>query len=159
MVFIQEGTFIEDLADLLVVKMSKPDTHVDAGELFTYTIFVENLGPSYARNVSIRDEILSSGAFTVMEVLGDPNREDACFVAPAGGIPEGPGETIECDLWDPLEPKDIFGRGRWVIQVVLSANETQDVNNLVNVFSRDLEGPGMPTADPDLSNNLAEDFI
>ncbi len=160
--FAAEGTFIEDLADLLVVKMSKPDTHVEAGELFTYTIFVENLGPSYARNVSIRDEILSSGAFTVMEVLGDPNRADACYVAPDGGIPEGPGETIECDLADPLEPKDIAGRGRWVVQVVLSANETQDVNNLVNVFSRDPdgpEGPGMPTADPDLSNNMAEDFI
>jgi uncharacterized repeat protein (TIGR01451 family) len=160
--FAAEGTFIEDLADLLVVKMSKPDTHVEAGKLFTYTIFVENLGPSYARNVSIRDEIVSSGAFTVMELLGDPNREDACYVAPDGGIPEGPGETIECDLADPLEPKDIGGQGRWVIQVVLSANETQDVNNLVNVFSRDPdgpEGPGMPTADPDLSNNLAEDFI
>ena len=53
--------FVEDSADLTVVKMSKPDTHVRAGELFTYTIFVENLGPSVARFVGMRDNILSSG--------------------------------------------------------------------------------------------------
>jgi uncharacterized repeat protein (TIGR01451 family) len=160
--FAAEGTFIEDLADLAVIKMSKPDIEVEAGELFTYTIFVENLGPSYARNVSIRDEILSSGAFTLVQTLDDPNRDDACYIAPDGGIPEGPGETIECDLFDPLEPKDIYGEGRWVIQVVVTADETQDVNNVVNVFSSDPDGPdgpGMPTADPDLSNNTAEDFI
>ncbi len=157
--FAAEGTFIEDLADLLVVKMSKPDTHVEAGELFTYTIFVENLGPSYARNVSIRDEILSSGTFTVVETILDPIRDDAGpYYEPS---PQG-GLTIEFDLLEPLEPKDIWNAGRWVIQLVLRAEETQDVNNLVNVFSGDPdgpEGPGMPTADPDLSNNLAQDFI
>jgi uncharacterized repeat protein (TIGR01451 family) len=156
--FAAEGTFIEDLADLAVVKMSKPDIEVEAGEEFVYTIFVENLGPSYARNVSIRDEILSSGAFTIVDVILDPDRDDVGpFFEPS---PLG-GQTIEFDLLEPLEPKGIYNQGRWVIQVVVVADETQDVNNLVNVFSRDIRpgGPAIPTADPDLSNNTAEDFI
>jgi len=161
---VEFSIFVEDSADLSVVKMSKPDIEVGAGELFTYTIFVENLGPSYARNVSIRDEILSSGAFTLVGgVRDDPNRDsDACWVAPGGGIPEGPGETIECNLNEPLEPKDIYGEGRWIIQVVVQANQAQDVNNLVNVFSGDVDPtglPSIPTPDPDLLNNTAQDFI
>ena len=144
-------TILHDSADLRVVKMSKPGTQVQAGEFFTYTVFVENLGPSYARYVSIRDEILSSGDFTVESVILDPNRNHSGpFYEPS---PEG-GVTMEINLVDPLEPQDIFGRGRWIIQIVVRANETQDVNNLVNVFTR---AGGTP--DPDLSNNEAIDFI
>lgn len=155
--FAAEGTFIEDLADLAVVKMSKPDTQVRAGEPFEYTIFVENLGPSFARNVAIRDEI-------VLEPYGDATITDVDSDLPAtcSWGPEPWGWTLECYLTDPLSVKDIDTAGRWVIQVTMEGNETQDVNNVVNVFSSDPDGPqgpGMPTADPDLSNNTAEDFI
>jgi uncharacterized repeat protein (TIGR01451 family) len=155
--FAAEGTFIEDLADLAVVKMSKPDTQVRAGEPFEYTIFVENLGPSYARNVAIRDEI-------VLEPTGGAWIEDVTSELPADclGWAEPWGLTIECYLYDPLPVKDVDNEGRWAIQVTMAATETQDVNNVVNVFSSDPDGPqgpGMPTADPDLSNNTAEDFI
>jgi uncharacterized repeat protein (TIGR01451 family) len=142
-------TFVEDEADLTVIKMSKPDTQVRAGEPFVYTIFVENLGPSFARNVAIRDEI-------VLEPLGD-----ASIVSVVSDLPaacdrwaEPWGWTIECYLTDTLSVKDIETAGRWVIQVTMEGNETQDVNNVVNVFT---EEGGTP--DPDLSNNTAEDFI
>ncbi len=145
------ATFVQDLADLSVVKMSKPDTVVQAGELFTYTIFVENWGPSSARDVSIRDEILASEYFTVVETILDPLRDDSGpYFTPS---PEG-GLTMEFDLHEPLEPIGIENGGRWVIQIVVMSYETQDINNLVHVFTY---YGGTP--DPDISNNTAIDFI
>ncbi|MFQ5343513.1 MAG: hypothetical protein ACE5F6_18395, partial [Anaerolineae bacterium] len=78
-------TLLQDSADLRVVKMSKPDTSVRAGDLFTYTIFVDNLGPSHARNVVLTDTILSSGAFTLVSVDDDPNRTDSCTTSAISG--------------------------------------------------------------------------
>jgi uncharacterized repeat protein (TIGR01451 family)/CSLREA domain-containing protein len=148
---VTQSTFVEELADLTVLKWSKPDEVVQAGEVFTYTIFVENLGPSFARNISIRDETLSSGSFQVVGVILDPNRSDG---GPYYEYPPQGGVTMEFDLNEALEPKGIENEGRWVIQIVLQADETQDVNNLVQVFTHD---GGTP--DPDLSNNQDEDSI
>jgi uncharacterized repeat protein (TIGR01451 family) len=144
-------TFVTDEADLQVVKVSKPDDQVDAGLPFTYTIFVENLGPAPATEVSIRDEMLSSGSFDIVDVILDPSRDDEGPVelpSPEGGV------TMEFHLLEPLEPKGPDNQGRWVIQMVLQAAETQDVNNMVQVFTR--EGGSF---DPDLSNNQDEDRI
>ncbi|MCP4643759.1 MAG: DUF11 domain-containing protein [bacterium] len=146
-----EATFVEEQADLIITKVSAPVTHVQAGEEFTYTVYVENLGPSYARRVSFRDEILSSGAYTLVSTTLDPNRdEQGPFVqaTPAGGT------TLEVDLIEPLEPVDIFNGGRWVVQITVRANETQDINNLVQVFPRT---GGTP--DPYLLNNACQNFI
>jgi uncharacterized repeat protein (TIGR01451 family) len=144
-------TEVTNEADLKVVKVSKPDINVDAGQPFTYTLFVENLGPAPAHQVSIRDEILSSGSFYTREIILDPNRaNDGPFYTES---PEG-GLTMEFHLEEPLEPKGADNQGRWVIQIVLQADETQDVNNLVQVFTR--EGGSF---DPDLSNNQDEDSI
>lgn len=165
--------FVEDLADLSVIKMSKPDTHVRAGELFTYTIYVENHGPSVARYLGVRDELLSSGVFQVVDLRTD--RDDY------GGLTEcqleswepGISNTLMCMIWF-LEPTGLmpiedgeqlpFDTGRWTIQVVLQANETQDVNDVAQVFPLDGSDEFMGefpvgTKDPDWSNNTAEDFI
>ena len=150
---VAEGTFIEDSADLSVVNVSKPDTHVYAGQPFTYTIIVENLGPSYARNVAITDTVLASGNFTITTVINDPNRAgDSCnLTTPASGTPAG--VTFGCLLNEPLEPLSV-GPGQWKIQVELVADETQDIDDLVSVTTIN-DG----TPDPDLSNNQAENFI
>jgi len=150
---VAEGTFIEDSADLSVVKVSKPDTHVYAGQPFTYTIIVENLGPSYARNVAITDTVLASGNFTITTVINDPNRAgDLCnLTTPASGTPAG--VTFGCLLNEPLAPLSV-GPGQWKIQVELVADETQDIDDLVSVTTIN-DG----TPDPDLSNNQAEDLI
>jgi uncharacterized repeat protein (TIGR01451 family) len=164
--------FVQDSADLSVIKMSKPDTHVRAGQLFTYTIYVENLGPSVARFVGMRDELLSSGDFQIVGYSTD--RDDygmvECFLQ---STDPGISNTLLCMNWF-LEPKGLvpvdmreelpFDTGRWTIHVVLRANETQDVNDVAQVFPLDQSEPFdgevyIGTLDPDWSNNSAEDFI
>jgi uncharacterized repeat protein (TIGR01451 family) len=159
-------TFVEDEADLTVIKMSKPDFHVLAGQPFTYTIIVENLGPSFARGVALIDNIVSSGAFTM---VGEPwmNRPGDCW---SGLYPGYDGEVLFCGLGvegpEPLEPKGYFyddgllGGGQWIIQLTVVASDTQDVNNVVNVFTADIPELGfIGTDDPNPLNNSAEDFI
>ena len=148
-------TILQDSADLRVVKTSTPDTSVQAGEIFTYTIFVDNLGPSHARNVVLTDTILSSGAFTLLNVTDDPDRaSDSCTIN---------GTIITCALGQSLEPQgDPPRNGRWVIEIWVQADEAQDVNNEVIVFSTDPDGSSGPqtaTPDPDTSNNRVTDFI
>jgi len=154
-------TVLQDSADLRVTKVSKPDTSVRAGELFTYTIYVDNLGPSFARAITLTDDILSVGAFTVTQIITDPNRINTCTPMAPPPVGGGPGPTlIECELGEPLEPYGYPGSGRWTIQIVLTSDITQDVNNRVRVVSADDPVTGLPgTPDPDTSNNVAEDFI
>ena len=144
-------TLVTDRADLSVVKTSSPETTVRAGERFTYTIFVENHGPSAARQVALRDDILSDGAFTLVDVLLDPNRPDSgpsYLPAPPGGV------SMEFTLDEPLEPQTTGGDGRWAIQIVVQANEAQQVSNSVQAFTRT---GGTP--DPNPLNNQTADFI
>ncbi len=137
------ATIVEDLADLKVIKFSKPEGTVLAGQVVTYTIIVENLGPSTARNVGIRDEILSSGSFTMTSITPDPNLANSCSASAILG-----GSRVECLLLEPLKLK---GLGiTWTIHITVRADEPQDINDVVNVFTRD------GTPDPDPSNNQAE---
>jgi len=140
---VTQSTFVEELADLAVLKMSKPDDQVEAGETFVYTIFVDNLGPSHARNVTLHDEMVSSDEFSIVQVLDDPDRSDSCSID---------GNAVDCQLEDPLEPAGYEDMsGRWIIQIEVQGDETQDVNNVVDVIS--------DTPDPDTSNNQAQDSI
>jgi uncharacterized repeat protein (TIGR01451 family) len=146
-------SFIQDQADLQVAKVSTPETSVPAGETFTYTIFVDNYGPSYARNVALRDNILAANDVTVLAINDDPNRADSCSLA---------GDEIQCTLSDPLEPVGVSPlNGRWTVTIVLRSNEPQEISNSVQVFSADPDGGGPQTGtpDPDPTNNQATDFI
>lgn len=145
------NSLVKETADLNVVKIVKPDTTVLAGQTINCTIIVENLGSHYALNVSIRDEILSSGIFELVDCILDSDLiDEGPFYPPS---PPG-GMTLEFNLNEPLAPKNITNKGRWVIQILLRANETQDINDVVNVFTRDLNG--FISVDPDLSNNEAQ---
>src|SRR5205823_10714305 len=59
-----ESTFVQELAALTVTKICKPDGPLDAGQTGTCTVFVDNLGPSSARDVTVRDAYLANGSFT-----------------------------------------------------------------------------------------------
>lgn len=146
---------IQDLADLRVKKLVKPDTTVRAGETFTYTIYVENLGPGVAQGstgqntgVSLHDEMLSDGAYTIVQTILDPNRADQ---GPFYNASPSDGTSVEFDLLQDLEVLDVLNGGRWVIQIVARANQNIDVNNCVTVLGRGAAS----TPDPDLSNNTA----
>jgi uncharacterized repeat protein (TIGR01451 family) len=150
------GTVVRDLADLGVTKLSQPDTTIQAGETFTYTLVVDNLGPSYARNVTLQDDILATDGFILLDVVEDPSRgADACTVVG--------GTLVECELNEPLEPQGVApGNGRWTVEIVVQADEAQAVSNLASVRSADPDGPSGPdtaTADPNTANNEDSGFV
>jgi uncharacterized repeat protein (TIGR01451 family) len=128
------STIVEDEADLKVTKLCKPDRPVNAGEVATCTIFVDNLGPSDARNVTLTDSHVSAGTFTITGANASPG--GACPVA--GGV-------LTCNLG--TEPAG----GRTTIAVTLTADEGQDINDCAGVASA--------TPDPNTSNNQACDDV
>jgi uncharacterized repeat protein (TIGR01451 family) len=133
-------TFIEGLADLRITKFGKPDDVVRAGSPLTYTVVVDNFGPSYAHEVTILDQLVASGGFELVDLQSD--RQAVCD-------PPGPYASlgITCVLSDTLEPAGAGNVGRWIVTAVIIANEPGSINNLARVSSTDL--------DPDLSNNSA----
>jgi uncharacterized repeat protein (TIGR01451 family) len=128
------STIVEDLADLRVTKECKPDEPMAAGQVATCTIFVDNLGPSDARNVVLTDTHVSNGTFTITGANADPG--GACLIA--GGV-------VTCDLG--TEPAG----GRTTIVVTLTATEPQDINDCASVSS--------DTPDPNTANNQSCDGV
>ncbi len=144
-------TRIQDFADLMVRKLGRPDTIVVAGELMTYTIQVDNLGPAIARNTVMTDTLDPEVTFV------------SATIAPTTVSPPDP-LTGEVDLvWelgtitvpDPFDPNDPQIPGRVEIQVVVLVN--RDINfpfdhivNYVEVRST--------AQDPNPINNITERF-
>jgi uncharacterized repeat protein (TIGR01451 family) len=123
-------------ADLKLQKFVKPDGVIQAGEPFTFTIFVDNLGVSAANNVVMNDTMFSSGAFDLLEVSDD---RSACAIAPGSGDAGSP-IAFSCQL------TSLERYGRWTITAKVIANEEADVNNEARVTADDPQ-------DPDMSNN------
>jgi uncharacterized repeat protein (TIGR01451 family) len=134
---------IRGRADLKVQKFGKPEGEVRAGDKLTYTVIVDNLGTGYAHDVTLDDLLESDGSFDLMEVTS--NRDALC--TPENGTFQHE-LSLSCALTDTLEVKGPEpGSGRWMITVIVIANEPQDVNNVAYVAASDF--------DPDLSNNEA----
>ena len=147
--YVNVEQILSELADLRITKLCMPDENADATppgvDAFMCTLYVDNLGPSSANRVSIRDEVLSDGTIDLVRTNLDPNRNDqGPFLVSA---PEG-GMTMEFDLLETLEPQNIQNEGRWVVQYFFQVPDTADVNNCVDVFTR-----SGGTTDPDTSNN------
>jgi uncharacterized repeat protein (TIGR01451 family) len=134
---VSQQTFVEDWADLQVVKDCKPDRPLAAGETATCTIIVENLGTSDARAVTVTDTHVSDGSFDF----------GAFSPAPSSSTPN---------------PQDGYGQVVWslgavaagdsaTVTVEVSADETQDINDTVLVSS--------DTLDPNTANNSAADSV
>jgi uncharacterized repeat protein (TIGR01451 family) len=134
-----QKTFVQERSDLKVTKVCKPDDELPAGETGTCTIFVDNHGPSSARDIVVTDANLSDGAFTIGAVTPS---QGTCG-APVGGV-------ITCQLGD-LAAASPSSSGRATITVEVSATEDVDINDVVTVTS--------PTPDPDQSNNQAQESI
>ena len=130
---------VSRVADLRVTKFGKPDGEVRAGENLTYTIIVDNLGPSFAPTVTITDEMRSDGIFEFLAVNPDVT---GAFPNQVSCIPPDPTirdqrATLTCTLEPPLS---VFGppagAGRWIVEVVLTADEGVDINNCASVSQR-----------------------
>ena len=133
-------TIVEDLADLEITKLCKPDTTPRAGQPVTCTIFVDNHGPSDARDVVVTDTILAAGAFTISALT--PSQGSCGPVTPVIG-----GQQFVCNLGD-VQVATTTQSGRATISYAITPSEGQDVNNVATVLS--------DTPDPVASNNRAE---
>ena len=137
-----DTVLVEDLANLAVTKLCKPDTTVNAGEPIDCTVFVDNSGPSDARNVVIDDTMLSNGAFVVSNVTptlaaGTPG----CTLTAVTG-----GQQLTCRVGN-VQAATATQPGRATLTYRITANDGQDINNVASVRS--------DTPDPDASNNQA----
>jgi uncharacterized repeat protein (TIGR01451 family) len=130
------------LADLRILKFGKPDGEVMAGEVLTYTIVVDNLGPGFAHDVELMDMLRSDGDFNLLDVSSDLPAD----CSPTSGTYAGELD-LSCSLIDPLDHLTPLSSGRWTITVGISADEAQDINNAVVVIGSD--------PDPEMSNNTA----
>ena len=124
-------------ADLRVLKFGKPDGSVRAGQNLTYTIIVDNFGPSWAHGVVLTDLIASNLPFTVGSITSSrPLAGGACSPNPPTTV--NGSQTFTCALAGDLEtfaPGN--GVGRWILTMVVSATQTSTINNHADVSSTD----------------------
>jgi len=133
------ATIVEDRADLMVTKLCKPDRPLLAGETATCKIYVDNLGPSDARNVRLTDANVSDGSFTI----GTVTASQGTCAPPADGV-------VTCNLGD-LPAASLSEPGRATVTIQITAIEAMDINDVATVVSE--------TPDPDTSNNQAQGSI
>lgn len=124
-------TQVIDSADLRVSKQCKPDGPAPSGSNATCTLFVDNLGPSDARLVTITDTHLSNGAFSITSASYAPPGTPCAI---AGGV-------VTCSL------AQLAAGAAVTVTVNFTATGNVDVNDTASVSSA--------TADPDASNNTA----
>lgn len=132
---------VRDAADLQATKLCKPDTTVYAGTPITCTVFIDNRGPSYARNVVIDDVTLSNGAFGLSSIAVSPG-PTSCTTTPVTG-----GQKISCNVGD-LANASTTQTGRVTLTYQVSAADGQDINDVATARS--------DTPDPDNNNNKAQ---
>jgi uncharacterized repeat protein (TIGR01451 family) len=137
-------------ADLRVQKMVKPEGQVPAGVEISYSIIVENLGPSAARSVSVHDYMFSGWNAPEFEVtMLQPSTPGAWNCDP---IP--PKDTIthlycnrcnDIHIDQPMPPGLVE-----TIYITAKSDDPGTINNKVWVSSPD---------DPILCNNVAHASI
>jgi hypothetical protein len=94
--------------------------------------------------VVVTDSLVSSGDFELVDVHQIDQVSATCV--PTSGLSVGQRLDITCQL-AALESSSPSNAGRWTIEMVARADSRQDVNNLAEVLSDQL--------DPDASNNAA----
>lgn len=130
-------TIVEESADLRVTKVSNPDSAVAAGEQFEFKIFVDNLGPSHARNVVVTDNLTAvSPDFTVDSITPSQGSCSAFNTAT---------NSFTCNLG--LIPAE----ARATITVKITSDEGGTFADRAEATS--------DTPDPDSTNNVAFDSI
>ena len=137
---VQDTALVNDSADLQVSKLCKPDTTIYAGTPINCSVFIDNHGPSAARNVTIDDTVLSSGHVDISNVATSPALP-ACTVAPVAG-----GQRISCAAGT-LAAASPSSTGRVTLTYTMTTTEGQNIDNQASVRS--------DTPDPNSNNNTA----
>lgn len=136
-------TTVRTLADLAVTKVCKPDEQAPAGTEGFCDIHVDNLGPSDASSVVLKDVLTSATPFQLVSVSVTPS--GSCAPTSSGPVTS---LTVTCNLG--TEPAG----GRSTVRVTVTADDVAQVNDVATVTSA--------TDDPDTSNNQASgrvDFV
>ncbi len=87
-----DDTDLVPSADLAITKTDSPDP-VTAGEQLTYTITVDNLGPSDATNVTVTDTL--PAGVSVVSAPGCVESPPGTLTCPLGTIPAGGGSFFD----------------------------------------------------------------
>lgn len=132
-------TQVQDQADLAVTKLCQPGVALRAGQTGTCTVFVDNFGPSTARDVTITDTHASNGSFTFGTITPSQGTCDP----PTSGL-------ITCHL-GLLPPATPTTTGRATVTIQLTATEAQTIDDTAKAVS--------DTTDPDVTNNSSVDTI
>ncbi len=140
-----------NIADLRISKFVEPFTPIQAGEIFTYTIYVDNYGPDIANNVVITDTLLSSGGVSIQSCAFSVSQGGGAitqFTCTTGNLVSTQfGTDVGTFSTNFLEPLSPGSQGRLRASFRLVANGQVDVTNTSRVVSADY--------DPDMSNNFA----
>jgi uncharacterized repeat protein (TIGR01451 family) len=126
-------------ADLRIAKDCKPDQPMAAGSTATCTITVENLGPTSALAVMMKDEHVSNGTFSFGAVTTSKGN---CTTTPN---PQNGAGDVDCTLGR------LAAGERVTIRVPVTATTPQDINDRATVSS--------DTFDPNFANNEATDSV
>lgn len=133
-------TQVTESADLRVLKECKPDqpNKQTAGTATFCDIYVDNLGPSAARNVVLTDQVIGGTPFTITAITSS-STSGAAAICPATPIGPTTSTTVTCtDTVLPAGARD-------TIKVTFSATNAGDVDDTATVSSA--------TSDPVSSNN------
>ncbi len=174
----KSDNYVLQKSDLKVTKFGKNDGVVRAGDILTYTVIVDNLGPSWAHEVAVKDVLQTAGKFDLIDIQSDRNA--VCKVLIAGDTPTkydlpatpwpvtapvpplpavgGIDQRVEvdCNLTPALRVLKANGpqnAGRWILTMRVRARQAQDVNNVAYVTDNGISK--RLADDPDLSNNMA----
>ncbi|MFN8422411.1 MAG: CHRD domain-containing protein [Anaerolineae bacterium] len=92
-------------SDLKVTKFGMNNGQVRAGQILTYTVIVDNLGPSFAETVSLKDVLQSGEVFDLIDITSD--RATTCKSLTGAGTETN---NIAGTAWPPsLPPVPYFG--------------------------------------------------
>jgi len=167
---VTELTFVGERADLVVTKFVEPTNTIRAGEIFVYTIWVDNLGPSAARNVLINDTLLNSDSVSVQSCAFSVSQGGGAITQFTCTTGEVVGTQFGSDIGtfstnvllpvgadpDPTSGNKPFGRLRASFRLVVTDSEggagnthggDTTVTNTTRVTS--------PTPDSNTSNNVS----
>jgi len=128
------------VSDLALAKIAVPDQIAAQPGSMVFALFVDNRGPSVARQVKLDDTLVSNLPFTISQINANVNgAQPGASCTPTAPIANVARKDIACTLGAAtLDPGET-----WAVQITVQVAEGQDINNLARVSG----GNGDPAPD------------